>query len=153
RSDVWSLGVLAFRLLVGQHPFPGEQVGDVIVKICSDPIPKPSDVAPDLGPEVDAFFGRALARNPAERFPSARDFANELALLAGTSPVLTTGTWPIAPAALVLPPEPPPPRARASVIREDEAVAVPILPPPPPSAPRRMLDSLPTKKDARRQRI
>jgi eukaryotic-like serine/threonine-protein kinase len=96
RSDLWSLGVLAFRALVGEHPFPGEQVGDVIVKICSEPIPKPSDLAPDLGPEVDHFFRRALARDLAERFQSAREFANDLCMLARIAPLGSTGAWPIA---------------------------------------------------------
>ncbi len=162
RSDVWSLGVLAFRAIVGQHPFPGEQVGDVIVKVCSDPIPKPSDLAPDLGAEVDAFFARALARNPLDRFQSARDFANELALLAGTAPMMATGIWPLAPAARAAPPAAPPPppqRSRASVIREDEALTPPILPlrsaPPPalPSAPRQLLGSNASIEDAQPKRI
>src|SRR5262249_34509059 len=145
RSDVWALGVLAFRALVGQHPFPGEQTGDVIVKVCSEPIPKPSDLAPDLGPEIDAFFVRALARNPADRFPSARGFANELASLAGPAPIMATGIWPIAPAARQpppLPPAPPPPRPRAAVILEDDAIVSPI---PAPSAPHRTDDASPQR--------
>ena len=90
RSDLWSLGVIAFRAIVGRLPFPGAQMGDVIIKICSEPIPRPSDLAPDLGPEVDAFFARALARDPAERWQTARELADALAQLAETTASLTS---------------------------------------------------------------
>jgi serine/threonine-protein kinase len=46
-------------------------VGDIIVQICADPIPAPSSIVPELGPAVDRFFEKALARNPTLRFQSA----------------------------------------------------------------------------------
>jgi serine/threonine protein kinase len=82
RSDLWSLGVIAFRALTGTRPFESPLLLEQIVKICSGPIPVPSEVAPDLGPEVDAFFQRALAREPEQRFQSARELARELEALA-----------------------------------------------------------------------
>jgi serine/threonine-protein kinase len=81
RSDLWSLGVLAFRALTGQLPFSGTPI-DVIVKVCVEPIPIASSLEPDLGPEVDAFLARALDRNPDGRFQSARELASALAILA-----------------------------------------------------------------------
>jgi serine/threonine-protein kinase len=86
RADLWSIGIIAFRALTGQLPFPGDQVGDVIVKICSEPIPQASSFRPDLGPGVDAFFARALARRPDERFQNARELGAALAALAGQAP-------------------------------------------------------------------
>jgi serine/threonine-protein kinase len=83
RSDLWALGVIAFRALTGRVPFPGKEAGDVIVKICSDPIPKASEIAPDLGPAIDAFFARALARDRDQRFQSAVEMAAVFAALAG----------------------------------------------------------------------
>ena len=96
-SDVWSFGVILFRAVVGRLPFLDTQVSSVLVAICSDPIPAPSALAPDLGPEVDGFFARALARDPAQRFQSAREMAEAFAALAGT-PV--TGAHPVPPATL-----------------------------------------------------
>ncbi len=84
RSDLWAIGVIAYRCLTGRLPFPGAQVGDVIVKICSEPLPLPSSLAPGFGPEVDAFFLRALARSPEDRYPTARDSAAGLSALAGS---------------------------------------------------------------------
>ncbi len=83
RSDLWSVGVIAYRALTGHLPFAGSQVGDVIVKICSEPMAPPSAHRPDLGPAVDAFFSRALARRPEDRFQTARDLGVAFAALAG----------------------------------------------------------------------
>jgi len=71
RSDLWSLGVIVFRCLTGQLPFPGDEIGDVLVEVCADPIPIPSQIDPSLGPEVDRFIARALARALEQRFQSA----------------------------------------------------------------------------------
>jgi serine/threonine-protein kinase len=83
RSDLWSLAVIIFRAITGVKAFKGESLGDVIVKICVEPIPVPSQVAPELPPEIDAFFAKALARDPADRFQNAREMAAEFAVAAG----------------------------------------------------------------------
>jgi serine/threonine-protein kinase len=83
RTDLWSFGVILFRCVTGRLPFPAEQMSAVLVAICTDPIPAPSQIAPDLGPEVDAFFAHALARDPAQRFQSAKEMAEAFAALEG----------------------------------------------------------------------
>jgi eukaryotic-like serine/threonine-protein kinase len=82
RSDLWSLGVIAFRAITGELPFGGTQIGDVLVKVCADPIPRASSIFPGLSPEIDAFLLRALDRDPDARFQSARELAAALTLLA-----------------------------------------------------------------------
>jgi serine/threonine protein kinase/class 3 adenylate cyclase len=82
RSDVWSLAVVAYRSLTGQHPFTSASVGDLLVRLCSDPAPPLTSLAPELPPEVDAFFERALAKDPEQRFQSAREFGAAFAALA-----------------------------------------------------------------------
>jgi serine/threonine-protein kinase len=82
RSDLWSLSVLMFRVLTGGLPFKGEQVGTVLAKILTDPIPRATSAAPGLPPALDDFFARGFARDPAQRFQSAQDMAVDLARIA-----------------------------------------------------------------------
>jgi serine/threonine-protein kinase len=83
RTDIWALGVIAFQCLTGREPFPGVEIGAILVGVCSSPLPIPSQIAPDLGPHVDQFFQTALARPPEQRFQTVLDFARALHALAG----------------------------------------------------------------------
>jgi serine/threonine-protein kinase len=85
RSDLWSLGVIAYRCVTGQMAFDGESVGDLLVKVCTAPLPVPTRVVPDLPRGFDAWFARALEREPSARFQSALELADALALAAGLS--------------------------------------------------------------------
>jgi serine/threonine protein kinase len=83
RTDLWSVGVIAFQALTGRLPFRGKEIGDVIFRVCADPIPAPSSIHPPLGPAVDAFFARALARDRTMRFQSAMEMARAFEALEG----------------------------------------------------------------------
>jgi serine/threonine-protein kinase len=78
RSDLWSVGVLAFEMLTGHKPFDAETMGGLAIKIHSEPLPVPSSVNPDLPAAVDAWFAKACARKPAARYDSAKELAEEL---------------------------------------------------------------------------
>jgi len=75
RTDLWSLGVIIYRMVTGKPAFKGEAAGDVIVKICTDPLPVASQVATDLPVAIDQFLHKALARDPDARFQSATELA------------------------------------------------------------------------------
>ena len=85
RSDLWSLGVIAHKCVTGVLPFEGESVGDLLVKICTSPVPTPSVTVPGLPPSFDAWFLRALEREPSQRFARASELADALAFAAGLS--------------------------------------------------------------------
>jgi serine/threonine-protein kinase len=76
------MGVIAFRALTGVKPFPAEQLFDAIVQIRTAEPPTPSALVAGLGPDIDAFFRRALERDVTKRFQSAKDFARALRALA-----------------------------------------------------------------------
>jgi serine/threonine-protein kinase len=90
RSDLWSLGVITYRAITGQLPFQGNDVADLIVKICTERALPPSQIDASLGPEIDAFFERALARDPDSRFQTARELTVALASAAGEAPPAST---------------------------------------------------------------
>jgi Protein kinase domain len=85
RSDLWSLAVVLFRCLTGAPAFFGESLGDVIMAICVDPIPPASELCPDLSSDVDAFFARALERDPDRRFQSAQELSDAFSRIAAES--------------------------------------------------------------------
>jgi serine/threonine-protein kinase len=94
RTDIWSFGVIAYECLTGIRPFDSESVGALLMSICHEPIPKPSQVAA-VSPEFDTWFAKAAARAPADRFQRASDAAAELRAIAqgktiSTSNILTS---------------------------------------------------------------
>lgn len=87
RSDLWSLGVVAYRALTGQFPFDSEHVGPLLRGHFHPPAVPASSVVSALGPAGDDFFARALHLDPARRFASAGELVAAFsALVESTRP-------------------------------------------------------------------
>jgi len=78
RSDLWAMGAIAYECLVGQNPFDKDSVGAVLLAICTSPLPVPSQLNAGVPPQLDAWFARACARDPDERFRSGAEMAAAL---------------------------------------------------------------------------
>jgi eukaryotic-like serine/threonine-protein kinase len=75
RSDLFSCGVILYQMLTGEKPFAGESTTTIMYKVLrEEPVP-PSELNLSLAPALDAVVKKALAKNPAERFQTGREFA------------------------------------------------------------------------------
>ncbi len=80
-TDIYSLGVVMYRLLTGQSPYNAKDLAQLYQQILQDaPIP-PTQIRSDLPLQLDRIVLRALQKDPAQRFATWRDFGNELAAL------------------------------------------------------------------------
>ncbi|HEX9166927.1 MAG TPA: protein kinase [Gemmatimonadales bacterium] len=77
-SDIYALGAVTYEMLVGDPPFTGSSVQAVVAKVLTDR-PAPISTVRDTVPAaLEAAVLRALAKLPADRFASAREFAEAL---------------------------------------------------------------------------
>ncbi|NUP10226.1 MAG: serine/threonine protein kinase [Polyangiaceae bacterium] len=91
RSDVWSLGVVAFWMLAGELPFAGPNATAVSERIVKGDRPSLGDLVRGLPEELDDIFERALALDPKERFASTLELAEELTRLDRAYPDVGAG--------------------------------------------------------------
>lgn len=93
RTDVYGAGVLLWELLAGERLFEGETEGVILGRVLDDEVPPPSSLRPDLPAALDAVVLRALDRDAARRFPTARDMARALDAIARPAPPEHVGEW------------------------------------------------------------
>jgi TonB family protein len=70
-ADLFSLGVVAYEMLTGHRPFEGASITAIMYRVVNEDPPAPRQWDFDLPPVFDDIFKRALAKNPAERYPDA----------------------------------------------------------------------------------
>lgn len=94
RSDVYAIGCVLYEMLTGEPPFTGSDLNEVMAHQSASPIPSVRVHRPDVPPVIDAVIERALAKEPADRFPDAEALRRALAVspvrtLSGARPVRT----------------------------------------------------------------
>lgn len=85
RSDIYALGVILFFLLTGEEPYKADTPIQQAIKHITEPIPKILEVKPDLPAGLAPIIEKAMAKDPAGRYPTATQLAQHLASVAQSS--------------------------------------------------------------------
>jgi serine/threonine-protein kinase len=89
RSDLFSLGAMLYWMLTGEKPFGGESLTVVSFRVVyTEPIPA-NRINPALPPELETVLARCLAKNPADRYASCRELAEDLKAIQGGRAIKT----------------------------------------------------------------
>ncbi|MFL5342475.1 MAG: serine/threonine protein kinase, partial [Gemmataceae bacterium] len=91
RSDIYSFGVTCYHMLAGQPPFKGTNAFDVALQHVQNDPPALESLRPDLPPELCGIIRKMMAKNPDERYQSAKEVGKDVARvregMTGTMPV------------------------------------------------------------------
>lgn len=78
RSDIYSLGIVMYEMLTGRKPYTGETIGEIAVKHMSSIPTMPSDIVPDIPPELERITLKAMSCPINKRYQSANELLDDL---------------------------------------------------------------------------
>lgn len=94
RSDVFSLGVILFELLAGRSPYSSDSGVEQLIAVLQTDPPPLRRVAPFVPRDLETIVATCLEKDPDQRYPSAREFANDLTrYLNGESIAARRSAW------------------------------------------------------------
>jgi eukaryotic-like serine/threonine-protein kinase len=92
QSDLYAAAVVIWEMLAGARLFSGSEA-EIYTKVMQHRVPTLADLAPDVSPELERILRRGLAREPSERYASAREMAADLTGLAAAAPREEVASW------------------------------------------------------------
>lgn len=101
RSDVYSAGCVLYEMLTGRPPFSGDSPVSIAYKHVREEAPLPSSLNPDVSPALDSVVMKALAKNPANRYQTALEMAEDLRRVRQGGQVMATPILPGQPTEVV----------------------------------------------------
>ena len=90
RSDIYSLGCVAYEMLIGEPPFTGPTAQAIVARVVTEGPRALSVQRKSVPPHVEAAVLRALEKLPADRFATAREFADAMSGRVAMPPLVTT---------------------------------------------------------------
>jgi serine/threonine protein kinase len=87
RSDIFSLGVVFYELLVGRKPFKADSISELLEQIIRVDARPPRQVDDNIPKELERICLRALSKRPSERYTTAKDMAGDLRAFLGSASV------------------------------------------------------------------
>jgi eukaryotic-like serine/threonine-protein kinase len=118
RSDLYSLGVMAFQLLSATLPYRAESIAELMYKIANDPVPDVRDINPAVSVPLARMVARAMCKDMAQRYQTGQEMAQDLQQCLATPP--TPSTQPLA----TMPIRAPMPDATAGFNADEDTVVM-----------------------------
>ena len=78
KSDIYSLGILMYELLIGKVPFKGDNAVEIAIKQMKEPIPSVRKQNPDIPQSIENVVLRACAKNPKNRYDSVKEMYDDI---------------------------------------------------------------------------
>jgi serine/threonine-protein kinase len=92
-TDIFAISIVLWELITGRQLFEGKSDAEVMHRVLTSEIPKPSALVDDIPPDYERILEKGLSRDPSQRFSTAREMALELEAISTPMRASDIGSW------------------------------------------------------------